>query len=97
MNKRVRAIVDRVRTMRRGPYRPHLYIAKEDGEPSVRMWALSMLIEDRDAGAGGMSYAQFLVSLAPHSSFRIAKVENRSLTHLFFLQNKIRDRVNGGS
>ena len=49
--------------MRRGPYRPHLYIAKEDGEPSVRMWALSMLVEDRDAGVGGMSYTQFLTKI----------------------------------
>ena len=63
MNKRVRAIIERTRTMRRGPYRPHLYIAKEDGEPSVRMWALSMLVEDRDAGVGGMSYTQFLTKI----------------------------------
>jgi protein transport protein SEC24 len=26
---------------------PHLYIVKEDGEPSLRQWALSLLIEDR--------------------------------------------------
>ncbi len=67
MNKRVRALVERIRTMRRGPYRPHLYVAKEDGEPSVRMWALSLLIEDRDMGANGMSYAQFLVSVSVRS------------------------------
>ena len=33
--------------MRRGPYYPHLYVVKEDGEPALRLWALSMLIQDR--------------------------------------------------
>lgn len=60
MNKRVNAIVERIRTMRRGPYRPHLYTVKEDGEPSLRLWALSMLIEDRFEQT--MSYQQMLVS-----------------------------------
>lgn len=25
----------------------HLYVVKEDGEPALRQWALSLLIEDR--------------------------------------------------
>lgn len=25
----------------------HLYVVKEDGDPSLRQWALSLLIEDR--------------------------------------------------
>ena len=33
--------------MRRGVYYPHLYIVKEDGEPPLRLWALSNLIQDR--------------------------------------------------
>ncbi|KAH8110249.1 hypothetical protein DFH11DRAFT_1621669, partial [Phellopilus nigrolimitatus] len=33
--------------MRRGPYYPHLYIVKEDGEPPLRLWALSYLVQDR--------------------------------------------------
>jgi len=33
--------------MRRGVYHPHLYIVKEDGEPPLRLWALSNLIQDR--------------------------------------------------
>ncbi|UZJ52086.1 hypothetical protein CBS101457_001406 [Exobasidium rhododendri] len=61
MNERVNAIVERVRASRRGPYRPHLYIVKEDGEPSLRLWALSMLIEDRFEQS--MSYQQLLGTL----------------------------------
>lgn len=60
MNQRVNAIVERIRTSRRGPYRPHLYIVREDGEPSLRLWALSMLLEDRFEQS--MSYQQLLVS-----------------------------------
>jgi protein transport protein SEC24 len=33
--------------MRRGVYYPHLYVVKEDGEPPLRLWALSALIQDR--------------------------------------------------
>ncbi|KAJ3038754.1 COPII subunit [Rhizophlyctis rosea] len=37
---------------------PHLYVVKEDGDPSLRMWFLSQLVEDRiDAS---YSYPQFL-------------------------------------
>lgn len=61
MNKRVVAIVERIRSMRRGPYRPHVYIVKEDGEPSLRLWALSLLVEDRFES--GPSYSQFLGTL----------------------------------
>lgn len=61
MNKRVNAIVERIRVMRRGPYRPHLYIVKEDGEPSLRLWALSLLVEDRFENSP--SYSQFLGTL----------------------------------
>jgi len=46
-SQRVNAIVGKVREARRGPYYPHLYVVKEDGEPSLRQWALSLLIEDR--------------------------------------------------
>jgi protein transport protein SEC24 len=47
MNKRVTAIVEHLQTCRRGVYRPDVYIVKEDGEPSLRLFALSMLILDR--------------------------------------------------
>jgi protein transport protein SEC24 len=26
---------------------PHLYVVKEDGEPGLRLWAQTMLVEDR--------------------------------------------------
>lgn len=47
--------------MRRGPYWPHLYLVKEDGEPALRQWALSMLIQDRSDQAP--SYQQYLALL----------------------------------
>lgn len=61
MSKRVNAIIQRVRTMRRGPYLPSLFIVKEDGDPSLRLWALSLLIEDRFEATP--SYSQFLGTL----------------------------------
>jgi protein transport protein SEC24 len=47
--------------MRRGVYFPHLYIVKEDGEPPLKLWALSMLVQDRSDGLP--SYQQFISSL----------------------------------
>jgi hypothetical protein len=47
--------------MRRSPYWPHLYVVKEDGEPALRMWALSFLIEDRTDGLP--SYREYLETL----------------------------------
>ena len=47
--------------MRRSPYYPHLYVVKEDGEPALRMWALSFLIEDRTDGLP--SYREYLETL----------------------------------
>ncbi|SPO26388.1 Protein transport protein SEC24 [Ustilago trichophora] len=61
MNQRVNAIVQRIRESRRGPYRQHLYVVKEDGEPSLRLWALSLLIEDRFEQTP--SYMQFIGQL----------------------------------
>ncbi len=59
--QRVAAVVGKVREMRRGPYYPHLYVVKEDGDPSLRAWALSLLIEDRHDQLP--TYAQFLGQL----------------------------------
>ncbi|KAF9525046.1 CPII coat sec24 protein [Crepidotus variabilis] len=60
-SQRINAIVQKIREMRRGVYYPHLYIVKEDGEPPLRLWALSMLIQDRADVLP--SYQQFLSSL----------------------------------
>ncbi|KAF5310619.1 hypothetical protein D9619_007972 [Psilocybe cf. subviscida] len=60
-SQRVNAIVQKIRELRRGVYFPHLYIVKEDGEPPLRLWALSMLIQDRADMLP--SYQQFIQSL----------------------------------
>ncbi|KAF8609164.1 protein transporter SEC24 [Ceratobasidium sp. AG-I] len=60
-SERLNAVVAKTRVLRRGPYWPHLYVVKEDGEPPLRMWALSMLIQDRADQTP--SYAQYLSAL----------------------------------
>ncbi|KAJ3806643.1 protein transporter SEC24 [Lentinula aff. lateritia] len=60
-SQRVNAIVQKTREMRRGVYYPHLYIVKEDGEPPLRLWALSALVQDRADVLP--SYQQFISSL----------------------------------
>ncbi|KAF8251896.1 COPII component protein [Wilcoxina mikolae CBS 423.85] len=40
---------------------PHLYIVRQDGEPSLRLWAMTMLVEDR--ADMGVSLTQFLGTL----------------------------------
>ncbi|EKM58042.1 uncharacterized protein PHACADRAFT_252008 [Phanerochaete carnosa HHB-10118-sp] len=60
-SQRINAIIQKTREMRRGPYWPHLYVAKEDGEPALRLWALSCLIQDR--GDVLPSYQQFISQL----------------------------------
>ena len=60
-NQRVNAVIQKSREMRRGVYYPQLYIVKEDGEMPLRLWALSLLIQDR---ADVMpSYQQFVTQL----------------------------------
>ncbi|CAL1699436.1 unnamed protein product [Somion occarium] len=60
-SQRVTAIIQKTREMRRGVYYPHLYIVKEDGEPPLRLWALSCLIQDRADVLP--SYQQFISQL----------------------------------
>jgi len=60
-SQRVNAVIAKTREMRRGVYYPHLFVVKEDGEPPLRLWALSCLIHDR---ADVMpSYQQFVNQL----------------------------------
>jgi protein transport protein SEC24 len=40
---------------------PHLYVVKEDGEPGLRLWAQTMLVEDR--ADQGMSLQQWMGSM----------------------------------
>ncbi|KAI9676864.1 MAG: COPII subunit [Caeruleum heppii] len=50
-NEKVRAVIDKSRDHRaKGTGSiivPHLYIVREDGEPSLRLWAQTLLVEDR--------------------------------------------------
>ncbi|KAI9102462.1 hypothetical protein DFS34DRAFT_577162 [Phlyctochytrium arcticum] len=60
INVRINNLIGKIREIRKEQMTlyPHVYIVKEDGEPSLRMWFLSQLIEDRiDAS---FSYPQFL-------------------------------------
>jgi protein transport protein SEC24 len=64
-NERVRAVIQKSRDYRsRGVGSitlPHLYIIREDGEPSLKLWAQTLLVEDR--ADQGMSYQQWMGSL----------------------------------
>ncbi|QRW04974.1 transporter protein Sec23 [Ceratobasidium sp. AG-Ba] len=66
-SERVNAVIAKTRVLRRGPYWPHLYVVKEDGDPALRMWALSMLIQDRADQTP--SYAQYLTALKEKAGF----------------------------
>ena len=61
-NERVRAVVEKSRDYKsRGVASiivPHLYVVREDGEPGMRLWAQTMLVEDR--ADQGMSLQQWL-------------------------------------
>ncbi|OJJ49158.1 hypothetical protein ASPZODRAFT_129561 [Penicilliopsis zonata CBS 506.65] len=50
-NQRVRAVIEKSRDHRAkgcgSIVVPHLYVVKEDGDPALRLWAQSMLVEDR--------------------------------------------------
>lgn len=65
MNKRVRSVVEKSRdhkSKRVGCItRPHLYIVRSDGEPSLRLWASTMLVEDRADMSVGLQ--QFMSGL----------------------------------
>lgn len=61
-NERVRAVVEKSRDHKsRGVGSiivPHVYVVREDGEPGMRLWAQTMLVEDR--ADQGVSLKQWL-------------------------------------
>ncbi|KAB8260455.1 protein transport protein sec24 [Aspergillus pseudonomiae] len=65
MNQRVRAVIEKSRDHRSkgcgSIVVPHLYVVKEDGEPGLRLWAQTMLVEDR--ADQGVSLAQWMGNL----------------------------------
>jgi protein transport protein SEC24 len=64
-NERVRAVVQKSRDYRaRGVGSivvPHLYVIREDGDPSLKLWAQTLLVEDR--ADQGMSFQQWMGTL----------------------------------
>ncbi|KAK3689982.1 hypothetical protein B0T22DRAFT_379474 [Podospora appendiculata] len=64
-NERVRAVIQKSRDYKsRGVgsiILPHLYIVREDGEPSLKLWAQTLLMEDR--ADQGMSFQQWMGTL----------------------------------
>ena len=61
-NEKVRAVVDKSCDHRAKGVGsivvPHLYVVREDGEPSLRLWAQTLLVEDR--ADQGVSLAQWM-------------------------------------
>ena len=80
-SKRVDAIINYTRTMRRGPYWPQLYLVREDGDLRLRTWVLSMLMLDRADQAA--SYQQFLANLREKVRPRLATSPHRGRSSLF--------------
>ncbi|KIH89102.1 protein transport protein SEC24 [Sporothrix brasiliensis 5110] len=64
-NERVRAVVQKSRDLKsRGVGSitvPHLYVVREDGEPSLKLWAQTLLVEDR--ADHSMSFQQWMGNL----------------------------------
>ena len=84
-NERVRATIAKSRDHRsRGVGSmtvPHLYVVKEDGEPGLRLWAQTMLVEDR--ADQGVSLQQWMGMMrekvsSPCLSLGLVSVYNRA-------------------
>jgi len=58
-NERVRAVVEKSRDhVSKGVGSisvPPLYVIREDGEMSLRMWAMTLLVEDKGEGVGSLA------------------------------------------
>lgn len=58
-NERVRAVVEKSRDRKAqhvgSVIVPPLYVIREDGEPSLRLWAMTLLIEDRAEQLGSLT------------------------------------------
>ena len=67
-SQRDNAVIEKAREMRRGRHWPRLYV-KEDGEPPLRLWALSCLIQDRADVLP--SYQQFISQLRDKVCFPV--------------------------
>jgi protein transport protein SEC24 len=58
-NERVRAVVEKSRDHRAKGVGsivvPPLYVIREDGEPSLKLWAQTLLVEDRSEGVASLA------------------------------------------
>lgn len=61
LNIRIRAIIAKLREKNDNVTWPSLFVVAEDGEPALKLWASSFLVEDRTDQSP--SYYQFLTSL----------------------------------
>ncbi|KAG6131474.1 COPII subunit [Claviceps purpurea] len=70
-NERVRAVIQKSKDHKSlgvgSITAPHLYVVREDGEPSLKLWAQTLLVEDR--ADQGVSAAQWLGALREKVSF----------------------------
>ncbi len=81
-NERVRAVIEKSRDHRSKGVGsivvPSLYVVREDGEPGMRLWAQSMLVEDR--ADQGVSLSQWLGMLREKVCLRDNEVVRSILT-----------------
>ena len=94
-NERVRAVVEKARDYRgRGVGSitvPHLYLVREDGDPALRLWAQTMLVEDRGDQSPslqqwlGMMREKVRASLASMASSSVPRAARSTQDRLTFL------------
>ncbi|KAK9464039.1 uncharacterized protein V1516DRAFT_662159 [Lipomyces oligophaga] len=61
LSKRINAIVGKLREKKGSIVWPNLYVVREDGDPALKLWASTFLIEDR--ADMGQSYMEFLTGM----------------------------------
>ena len=61
LNMRIRSIIAKLREKKDAITWPYIFFIKESGDPSLRLWASTMLIEDRAEDAP--SYYNMLTSI----------------------------------
>ncbi|KAG6041832.1 COPII subunit [Claviceps citrina] len=81
-NERVRAVIQKSKDHKSlgvgSVTSPHLYVVREDGEPSLKLWAQTLLVEDR--ADQGVSAAQWLGALREKVSSDNSIFERHGLT-----------------
>ena len=84
-NERVRAVVEKSRDHKSSGVGsiivPHLYVVREDGEPGMRLWAQTMLVEDR--ADQGVSLKQWLGMMREKVRRFIPSMNLQQLTNWF--------------